>query len=153
MNRQQIDGGHSKPSIVVDHRRRRQSRIGSAQRFRNVRMPLAGALDVNLVEHGIFPRYLGWGVAAPIEGVVGDACLEVIGPIGSGAIRKNAGQFARVRVKQQALRIEAMPGTFRAMNTESVLKTGRRSRKVTVPDLVGAIRERHDAHRAAFKRT
>ena len=55
MNRQQFDGGDAEPLEMIDHRGRGQSAIGAAQAGRDVAAFLREALDVGLVDDGVFP--------------------------------------------------------------------------------------------------
>ena len=151
VDRQQIDGGNAEALQVFNHRLRCETGIGAAQGFGNIRVTLCCTLDVNLVEHRIGPRDRRRCITFPVEIVAGDTCPELIGRVRSGPVGKDAGQLARVRVEQQALRIEAMPGTVRAMNSIGVLQAGGRVGQIAVPDLIGTCRKRQGTHRATLE--
>ena len=64
---QQLDRGHPEAGQVLHHRRARQPRIGSPQRWRHVTARLGEPLDVQLIDDGVAVRRAGPPVCAPRE--------------------------------------------------------------------------------------
>ena len=79
MDRQEFDRGDAEALDVVEHRRVPHAGIGAAQLLRHRRMQLGEALDVGLVDDGVFPRHVRLGVAALGEGRVDHSAAAGVG--------------------------------------------------------------------------
>ncbi len=76
MHRHQLDRGDAEALQVVDHRRRREPRVGAAQRRRHVGMLQREAAHVEFVDHHVVPRHVGAAVVAPGERRIDDLALR-----------------------------------------------------------------------------
>ena len=81
----------------------RQARVGAAQRLGNAGHVLGEALDVDLVNHGRFPRRLGLGDDRE-RGLDHDRARHVGSGIDGGAMHR---VFRRVQILVHAVRVDA----------------------------------------------
>jgi len=127
VDRQQLDRGHAQRAQIVDDGRRRKAGEGAAHRLRHLGMAHGKAAHVHLVDHRLVPGAL-FRPAPPGEGGVDHPALRHVG----GAVALVEGKIPRlvadlvaehgvvpsqladqglgVRVDQQLVGIEAMPG-------------------------------------------
>jgi hypothetical protein len=159
VNGHQLDRGDAEALQVRDHRRGRQSGIGPAQLRADGGMQLREALDVQFVDHRVFPRDLRPYVVAPGERRVDHPALghrgravarverQVFAPA-SDAITvvrvgpaQRSGYQAGVRVEQQLVRIEPV-ALFRrvgTMDTVTVELSGTGLGQIAMPDEVRSL--------------
>ena len=160
VDRQQFDGGDAEPLEMVDHRRRAQPAIGAAPARRDVVALLRQALDVGLVDDGVFPGdvrpYLA---AAPVEGLVDHDRLRhaagivaaVKGKILARAPRaiaemrvaphQPAGDPLGIGIEQQLVGVEAVAalGRIGAVDAIAIELPGRDVVEIAVPDVLVAL--------------
>src|SRR6516162_6314970 len=67
MNWHQFDGGNPKPFEMFERRLRAHPQVGSALRFRNLRMLCGKALDVEFVDDGVAPGNSRGSVVSPLK--------------------------------------------------------------------------------------
>jgi hypothetical protein len=72
MHRQEFDGGDAELGQIADRRLRRQPGIRPPEPFRDLRVPMGEALDVQLVDEGLVPRGARRAVIPPGEGRIDD---------------------------------------------------------------------------------
>ena len=160
VDRQQFDGGDAEFLEMVDHRRRAQPAIGAAPARRDVVALLRQALDVGLVDDGVFPGdvrpYLA---AAPVEALVDHDRLRhaarivaaVKGKILARAPRsiaemrvaphQAAGEPLGIGIEQQLVGVEAVPafGRIGAVDAIAIELPGRDVVEIAVPDVLVAL--------------
>lgn len=148
---------------MVDDRRRGEAAVGAAHLRRDVRMGLGQALDVGLVDDGVFPGDLWPQFAqAPVEDLVDDDGLRhaagIVAPIERQifalapravaemrvAPHHPAGDPLGVGVEQQLVRIEAMAVVrlIRTVHAIAVKLSRRNVVEIAVPDVLGSFRQR-----------
>ncbi len=161
MDRQQLDRGDAEPLQMIDHGRRAQPAIGAAQLRGYVLAQLRQALDVGLVDDGVFPGNVRPRLATVHEGLVDHDGLQhaprivaaVEGQILARAADAEAemriaphqppGKPPRIGVEQQLVRIEAVAALRRigTMDAVAVELPGRDVVEIAVPDVLGALRQ------------
>ena len=140
VNRQQLDRRDAERLDVLDHFRRRQSRERAAQRFGHGRMQLRVTAHVGFVDDRAIPRHERLRVLFPVEARVDDDALgherRAVALVESQIVAFRADRvaetgviplelpdvFARVRIEQQLVGIEAMAlfGLVRTMHAIAV---------------------------------
>ena len=145
---------------MLDHRRRGQAAIGAAQVRRHVLALLRQALDVRLVDDGVFPGDVGAHLAAaPVEGLVDDDGLRhaarIVAPVEREVLARAAGAIGEMRVaphqpsgeppgigiEQQLVGVEAVAvlGLIGPVNAIAVELSGRDVVQIAVPDVLAAL--------------
>ena len=145
---------------MVDHRGRREAAIGAAQIVWDVAAFLRQALDVRLIDDGVFPRDLRADLAAtPVEGLVDHDGLGyaagIVAPVerqvlarATGAIGKMGvapyhppGKPPRIGIEQQLVGIEsvAVLGLVGAMNAIAIELPGRNVVQIAMPYVLAAL--------------
>ena len=103
MDRQQLDGGDAEPLEMRDHRGRGEPAIGAAQIGWHVVALLRQALDVGLVDDGVFPGDAGSHFApAPVEGLIDHDgfrhAARIVAPVEREILARAAGAIAEMRI-------------------------------------------------------
>ena len=103
VDRQQLDGGDAELLEMIDHRGRGEPAIGAAQVRRHVLALLRQALDVGLVDDGVFPGDVGADfAAAPVEGLVDHDRLRhaarVVAAVEGKVLARAAGAVGEMRI-------------------------------------------------------
>ena len=159
VHRQQADRGDAEPLQMRQDRRVGKAGIGAAHRFGNAGMQAGEALDMQFVQHGLGRRALGRCIVDPVGVVIDHPGLQRmgrvvarIGPrrfvrIGAQVIvapLEAADDFARPRVEQQLVRIEAMAmvGPPWTLCPQSVDQSRSGPGQVAVPDVAGVAGQR-----------
>ena len=149
MNGHQLDGGDAEALEVGDGSLAGQTRVGAAQFFGNLGMPLCEALHMKFVENRVVPGCAGRKAAVPSKGGI-DHAGEGGGRGGVGSGIQNRGiphktprnRFG-IRVEEDFVRMETMSrGWFVwPMDAVAIDQPRPRSVQVAVPDLVGFLRK------------
>ena len=145
---------------MVDHRGRGEAAIGAAQIGRDVVALLRQALDVRLVDDGVFPGDLRADLAtAPVEGLVDHDGLRhaagIVAPVERQILARAAGAIGEMRIapdqppgeppgigiEQQLVGVEAVAvlGLVGAVDAIAVELPGRDVVQIAVPDVLGAL--------------
>jgi hypothetical protein len=154
VHRQQADRGDAEPLQMRQHRRVGEAGIGAAQRLGDAGVQAGEALDMQFIQHGLGWRTLRRRIVDPVRVVIDHPGFQrsrrVVARVGPRRVARIGAQvfvapleaaddFARPRVEQQFVRIEAMamigpPGTMRP---QSVDQPRRGTGQIAVPDVAG----------------
>ena len=147
---------------MLDHRRRRQAAIGTAQVRRHILARLGQAFDMRLVDDGVFPGDGGAHLApAPVEGFVDHDRLRhaarIVAAVEGEVLACAPGAIAEMRVaphqaadeplgigiEQQLVGVEAVPalGRIGAVDAIAIELPGRDVVEIAVPDVLAALRQ------------
>ena len=139
VDRQQLDRGHAEVLQVRDRRRVGEPRVGAAQLVGQLGRELGESLDVRFVDDALIVRDARLAYAAPVERVPEHA--------GAPLTVRAALDAARVRVQQQTVGVERVPGAAlrvaRAVDPQRVHRTGG---ELTRRDVPGALVLLHAVH-------
>ncbi len=170
MDRQELDGGDAESGEVLDRRLGGQARIRAAQVVAHARVGLREAAHVDLVDHRLGPWPRRRPVVLPVEGPVDHDALRDrlgvvlvvgfqvgVGEVG-GDVPQHVGQVPAdrpldrlgVRVDEQLVRVEALPGpgVVGPAHAVAVALPGSDAGEVPVPVVGGAQPQRQALLRA-----
>ncbi len=163
MDRQQLDGGDAESLEVIDHNAAAQATESAAPFGGHVIVQLGQSLDVRLVDDRVLPRDLrallggrrGGGlddhrlrhatrIVAPIERKIATRAAGAVAEMGV-APHQPSGERLGMRVDQQLVRVKtkAALGIVGAVHAIAVKLSGRDVVEVAVPDVLGALGQRH----------
>ena len=160
VHRQQLDGGDTQADQVLDGGRVGQPGVGAAQLLRHARVLRGEALDVQLVDHAVSQVGAGRPVVAPVVRVVHDhrardvrsavALVRQAVPARGRAEHRvvqpvATGDRPGVRVDEQLAGVVPQAGrrVVRALDAVAVLLSRPDAGQVAVPDVTGAVDQRH----------
>ncbi len=126
---QELDGGDAEILEVRDGGLVRQTGVGAAELLRHFRVLVADAAHVRFVDHRVVERCARLARVAPVETVRHHGRAPLLG--------SDPGEPARVRIQQQALRVEHVlrrRGTGRA---DGVQTADLEAARAAQPDVVG----------------
>src|SRR5215813_184636 len=162
VDRQQFKCGDTQTLEMIDHRRCRKAAICTAPSGRHILAKLSQSLDVGFVDDRVLPGDRRSTFFAPCERFIDDHALwystSVVAPVerkvgarAAGAIAKMcvapdeaSGELPSIGIDEQLVRIEAKSalGLIRAMDPVTVELSRHDIVKVTVPDVLCALRQR-----------
>jgi hypothetical protein len=172
LDRHQFDRGNAEPAQMIDHALIGERREGSSFVGTDVVAQHGQAAHVGFINDGVGPWNVGGPVVAPVEAVVGDDRLDhpgrAVAPVEGeiGALRgdpktkQSVGpaqtpvDAPRIRIEQQLMRIESVPGLrlVGSMGAITIEQARTRIGQIAVPDFIGELRQREARDLASPRR-